>query len=404
MLPSCSSNKNIKLNPALVIGLMSGTSMDGVDVALVRISPKNENNVISKQLPELKIEMIDSLLYPLPEGLCSRLHALVETQKTSLPEICQLNFELGHLFAEAALALIAQSGCNSEAIDLIGSHGQTLFHIPGSSKENINLIQSTLQIGEPSIIAERTGITTVADFRPKDIAAGGEGAPLVCFADFVLFADNKTSKIIQNIGGIANATVIFKDKDAFAFDSGPGNILINLAVRKYFDKEFDEDAKIALSGVVDESWISKVIHDEPYFHLSPPKTTGRELFNINYLETILSKYPLIEPVDIVANLTALTAKTISDAYSRFVFSKQIIDTIILGGGGAYNPFIVYSLQKYLDNRVDIKKHEDYGISNKFKEAIAFAILAYTSYYGICNNVPSCTGAKKQVILGKIIPS
>lgn len=397
------SKKAGRLEPRLVIGLMSGSSIDGIDAALVRISaqPGGTSAIIENHC--LNVECLATVLYPFPEMVQKKLHALVEHKTATLEDLCKLNFLLGELFAQASIEVANVYGIDISKVDIIGSHGQTIYHISSTETEYNFPVRSTLQIGEPSIIAQRTGVTTIADFRPRDIAAGGEGAPLVCFADLVLFSDSKETRLVQNIGGIGNVTVIPHNAPPYAFDTGPGNALIDAIAKNIFNKDYDIDAKLAFSGHIDESWIDFVIDQEPYFKLKPPKSTGRELFNYEYLKNILDRYPIEKSEDIIASVSALTAKTIANAYKDFVLSKYTPSCTILGGGGVYNPFIVQHLNRYLDNSVPVKTHEDFGISNKFKEAIAFAILAYTTYYGIPNNVPTCTGSQNNVILGKIVP-
>jgi len=392
----------IQLEPKLVIGLMMGTSMDGVDVALVKIIPQ-KNQITCNEIPQLKIETISTLLYPIPNNIKTDLNSVAFQKNISLHTLCKLNFAIGHLLSNAVNKLIDNLDINSSEIDLIGSHGQTVYHISSDLTEHSIPLQSTLQIGEPSVIAQKTRITTIADFRPRDIAAGGQGAPLISYADLVLFSDTKEVRLVQNIGGIANVTVLPIDSLPIAFDTGPGNAMIDLLVKKYFNKDYDENGEIAFSGNIKENWVDNVINNEPYFNLKPPKSTGRELFNIEYIDNILNKFDLSDPKDIISNFSLLTAKTIAKSYNEFVLSKYTPSVIILGGGGAYNKFILENIKRYLNADIPIKLHEDFGISTKFKEAIGFAILAYTSYYGVTNNVPSCTGAKEKVVLGKITP-
>lgn len=393
----------IKLEELLVIGLMSGTSLDGVDAALVRISPSSQLGYDINDKLRVKTETLSTIVYPYDTALRSQLNTIIEEQNISIPELCQLNFKLGELYAEAAIEVSRSFGISISQVDLIGSHGQTIYHIPRNDAENHNLIQSTLQIGEASIIAQRTGITTISDFRPRDIAAGGEGAPLISFSDVNLLSSNRETRLVQNIGGLGNVTVLPHNAPPYAFDTGPGNTLIDHISRDYYDKDFDEDGAIAATGTIYEDWVDNVINDEPYFSLLPPKSTGRELFNQKYIFNILNKFPLEKPEDIMANFTALTAKTIAKAYKDFVLHCHLPACIILGGGGARNIFMVELLDSYLDRMIPIKSHEDFGIPDKFKEAIGFALLAYASYLAIPNNVPSCTGASENVILGKIIP-
>jgi len=418
------------MKPGIVIGLMSGTSVDGIDACLVKI------------YPDFSFEIIDSLVWNYPENIRQNIFKIFEN-KTSVEEICWMNFIIGEYFAQAALEVIKKAGITPKEVDLIGSHGQTIYHKPVDEYINGLNKKSTFQIGESAIIAERTGITTVSDFRPADIAAGGQGAPLVCFADEILFAKRELKsrkkndefslealthshaplRAIQNIGGMANVTVISPDKDTFAFDTGPGNVMIDYCARKFFNQEYDKDGLLAAQGEIDENWLNYLL-EEKYYSLKPPKTTGRELFSPEYIEKMLLKAPK-NPYNVMATITALTAKTIFNAYDQFIFPKQKIDELILGGGGAYNPELVKMLKKYFceagmkaqngcdeqamqgcnsffcEAGVKILSHKDFGISDKFKEALAFAFLAYTTFYKIPNNVPSCTGAKHKKILGKI---
>ncbi|MDD3150648.1 MAG: anhydro-N-acetylmuramic acid kinase [Candidatus Gastranaerophilales bacterium] len=378
----------IKKEEKLVIGLMSGTSADGIDACLVRIKPDFSFDFITGEVFEYT-KNIKNLIFK------------AFSQKLSLKELCQLNFILGECFAEAVAKLLLKAKFDKENIDLIGSHGQTIYHYPIKDCIDGYNSKSTLQIGEPSIIAKRTGITTIADFRPADIAVGGQGAPLVCFADDKIFFSPTKNRVIQNIGGFSNATVISPSCQPFAFDNGPGNVLINYFTEKFFYKEFDKDGEIANQGTIDENWLNLLMQDEYYF-LPPPKTTGREYFSQKYAENMLKSAPQ-NTYDIIATVSDLTAKTIYKSYIDFIYPQiQTVDEIILGGGGAYNKFIVARLKKYFGKTTEIKTHEDFGISNKFKEAIAFAMLAYAAYYDVPNNIPSCTGANKATVMGKII--
>lgn len=377
------------LSSKIVLGLMSGTSVDGIDACLIKIRP------------DFSFEVIDALVLDYPDNIKQNIFKIFEN-KSSVEEICWMNFVIGEYFSKAALDLIKKAGFSSEKVDLIGSHGQTIFHKPTDEFINGFNKKSTLQIGEAAIISERTGITTISDFRPADIAAGGQGAPLVCFADEIMFKSDTLSRAVQNIGGMANVTVLSPNNDTFAFDTGPGNVIINYCTKKYFGEDFDKDGQIASKGAIDEDWLNKILQEE-YYNLKPPKTTGRELFSPEYTEKILLTAPQ-NPDSIISTVTELTAKTIFDAYSQFVFTKTAINEIILGGGGAYNTELVKRLKKYFGNQIKVLRHEDFGISDKFKEAIAFAFLAYAAFYKIPNNVPSCTGAKHKTILGKISPA
>jgi len=360
-----------------VIGLMSGTSCDNVDAGLCEV------------MPDMSCKLIYGINYEYPPHIKSMLFQAFKGE-LSIKELCQLNFLVGECFANAANMIISEFG----KPDLISSHGQTIYHYPYDEKiDNISK-KSTLQIGESSIIAERTGCLTISDFRTADIAAGGQGAPLVCFADEKWFKNS----LIQNIGGISNVTVVSDNYPTFGFDTGCGNLMIDYCTRKLYQLPYDKNGEIAASGNVEESWLDCLLQDEYYF-LNPPKTSGREYFSERYIENILKFAPKNDE-DIIATLTALTAKSIVQAYERFVFPQVTPEQVIIGGGGAYNKTMMKFLRKYLPNHIELKTHEDFGISNNFKEVMAFALLGYCAYYGIPNNLPECTGAKRRVVMGK----
>lgn len=362
-----------------VIGLMSGTSCDSIDAALCEV------------YPDFSVKLIKGINHQYTEHIKAKIFSAFRNDIT-VKELCQLNFAVGRCFADAANILIGEFG----KPDLIASHGQTVYHYPFDEKiDNISL-KSTLQIGESAVIAELTNCTTISDFRQNDIAAGGQGAPLVCFADEKWFKNS----LVQNIGGISNVTVISDDCATFGFDTGCGNIMIDYCTQKFFGEKFDYAGRIANEGNICDSWLDCLLQDEYYF-LNPPKTTGREYFSPKYIENILKTAPS-EPKDIITTLTALTAKTIAQAYERFVYPVCHTDKVIIGGGGAYNKTLMKFLRTYLPQRIELKTHEDYGISNNYKEAMAFALLGYCNYYGITSNIPSCTGANKRVVLGKAI--
>ena len=365
-----------------IIGLMSGTSCDSIDAGLCEV------------YPDLSVKLISGINYKYPEHIKAKIFQLF-AGNAQIKDICQMNFAIGHCFADACKILIDEFG----KPDLIASHGQTVYHFPFEEKlDNINL-KSTLQIGDSSVIAQKTGVTTISNFREADIAAGGEGAPLVCFADEKWFKPLRKNVLVQNIGGISNVTVISKDYPTYGFDTGLGNIMIDYCMKKFFGKAYDKDGEIASSGKVCDSWLELLCQDEYYFK-NPPKTTGREYFSPNYIENSL-KYAPENKEDIIATVTALTAKTICSSYERFIFPDIMPDEVIIGGGGAYNPTLMKFIRSYLPKNIQLKTHEDYGISNNFKEVMAFALLGYCTYYGIPNNLPSCTGATKRVILGKM---
>jgi anhydro-N-acetylmuramic acid kinase len=335
-----------------------------------------------------------------------RQHILHVCLRGTVAEICELNFLLGEHFARTALAVIRKAGLKPRDIAAIGSHGQTIHHLPNAK------IPSTLQIGEPAVIAERTGITTVADFRVRDMAAGGQGAPLVPYADWALFTDEQRPRIIQNIGGIANFTFLPPRaglNNVFAVDTGPGNMLIDAVVTELSRgrQSFDRDGRWGAKGRASEKLLAACMA-HPYIRRRPPKTTGREEFGESFARWFLAKArrTRLADVDIVATATAFTAASIADAYERFAFPKLEPKNIfklqvILGGGGARNR----TLRRMLEERIDVGElltHEDFGIADSAKEALAFAILAHETLLGKPSNVPSVTGARHPVVLGKVL--
>lgn len=361
-----------------VIGLMSGTSCDSIDAALCEVHP------------DMSVKLIEGINYKYPPHIRSKLFQIF-SENCTVKDLCMMNFAVGECFAKACNILISEHG----KPDFISSHGQTVYHYPFDEKLDDISLKSTFQIGESSVIAKQTGCMTVSNFREADIACGGQGAPLVCFADEKWFKN----ALVQNIGGISNVTVISDNNLTFGFDNAPGNMIIDYCTNKYFGKPYDRDGEIAASGKVSESFLECLLQDEYYFK-NPPKTTGREYFSPKYIENAL-KYAPEKPEDIIATVTALTAKAIALSYQRFINTDGIKE-VIIGGGGAYNCELMRLLRFYLPKHLELKTHEDYGISNNFKEAMAFALLGYCTYYNIPNNLPSCTGAEKRTVMGKIV--
>ena len=365
-----------------VIALMSGTSCDSIDAGLCEV------------YPDMTVKLIQGINYKYPEHIRAKIFQLFRGE-ASVKDICQMNFAIGKCFAEACKVLISEFG----KPDFISSHGQTIYHYPFDKKiDGINL-KSTLQIGESSVIAQETNCLTISNFREADMAQGGQGAPLVCFADEKWFKNKGKNFAIQNIGGISNVTVVSKDFDTFGFDTGLGNIMIDYCMNKYFSLPYDKDGEIAKEGTISDSWLACLLQDEYYF-MDPPKSTGREYFSPKCIENTL-KFAPQNPKDIIATVTALTAKTIADSYERFIYPNVGIHEAVICGGGAYNKTLMKYLRTYLPSYIDLKTCEDYGISNNFKEVMAFALLGYCTYYGIPNNLPCCTGAKKRVVMGKL---
>jgi len=375
----------------LVVGLMSGTSMDGIDAALLRIKGSGFNTVF---------DLIGFVSFPYEPTLLKSLEGLYSNSSMEL--ISELNFLVGEAHASAAIAVIEQSGFQVNEVDLIGSHGQTIYHNPPSSKNGTG---STLQVGELDVIAERTGVTTIGDFRTRDVAAGGEGAPLVPYVDYLLFRETGKTTIAQNIGGIANATVITeKLSKVIAFDTGPGNLIMNWVVSLATEgkNKYDKDGEFAAQGSVNERLLETLLSD-PYFKLPPPKSTGGELFGSERAEELynLARGNQIQLSDLIATLLELTVESIAISYEEFIFPNWQINEVILSGGGCRNPILLKRLKDRFKS-LKISTSDTYGIPVDAKEAIAFSILANELISGNCTNLPSVTGAKSHVPLGKIV--
>ena len=368
-----------------IISMMSGTSMDGVDACLVNLSDEYDFEIKGFYTLEYPADLREALLR-------------AATDKASVSDVCVLNIAVGEHFAKCVNKLLEKYELSAKDINFISSHGQTIWHAPKPCKIGGYDITSTLQIGDISQISEKTGILTIGDFRPKDMAAGGQGAPLVPYADEILFGKSK-NVCVQNIGGISNVTVISKNCDTFAFDNGVGNMLSDYFSLKFFDKPYDKDGNFAKQGTVDEK-VLKILLQDDYYSQKPPKSTGREHFNDEYAEKMISLFEEKNPCSIIRTSVELTAKTIFDSYCNFVFPKTSVDEVIIGGGGAFNPVLMQTLQKYFDD-IPVKTHEDYGIQSKFKECLAFAVLGLNTFLRRTNNLPCCTGASKKVVMGKI---
>jgi len=385
-------------NERLVIGLISGTSADGVDAALVKVigdKPK-------------RVETLAFTTLPYPAKI--RKAVLEVSHNGDIETLCWLNFALGELFAEAALKVIEIAGVDRKRVQLIGSHGQTVRHLPPNRKHRTTQSLSrigTLQIASPAVIAMKTGIPVVSDFRAKDMAVGGQGAPLVPLVDWLLLRHSRKTRIALNIGGIANLTVLpakAKANDVLAFDTGPGNMLIDGAVRHFSGGalNYDRNGEWARQGRVDKNLL-RWLMSHPFLRQPPPKSTGREMFGDAFLREVLERAKLLGLTerDTVATLTAFTAESIADAIRRFVLPKfERVDELIVSGGGANNPILMAMLHEKLP-RVKIRRSDELGINADAKEAIAFAVLAHRTVMGFAGNLPSATGAKMPVILGSI---
>jgi anhydro-N-acetylmuramic acid kinase len=387
----------MKAKPMLVLGLMSGTSADGIDVALAGISGKS---------PHLAAKLLGHTSFKFPPAVQKEILHVAEGGGVTAGDLSQLNFRLGELFADAALAACRRFKISPRRVSLIGSHGQTVFHQGRPVAYLGHPTASTFQIAEASIIAARTGITTVGDFRPADIALGGQGAPLVPYADYLLYRDKKLGRVSLNLGGIANITVIpaaARPEQVLAFDTGPANMLIDGLVAHFTRGRlrFDENARLAsrgrsLPGLVDE------LMSDSYLRLAPPKTTGREYYGRAYVEKVLAlgRRHRAKSADLIRAATIFTALSVVDALNRFVLRKTKIHQLIVSGGGARNPLIMAQLAAALPG-VDALPSSDLGIPVDAKEAFAFALLAYETFHQHPGNLPSATGARGPAILGNI---
>ena len=382
-----------------VVGMMSGTSVDGVDAALVEISGTDS---------EPKVKLLAFENKPDPPQVREKIFSLFTPANATVDKVGYMNFLLGEIYAKSALSVIEKAGMKPEEIDVIGSHGQTIWHAPIPESPDGIPVAYTVQIGEGSVIAERTGILTVSDFRVADMAAGGQGAPLVPFSEYLLYRREKETILLQNIGGIGNMTVMpagAKPRDVFAFDTGPGNMIIDAVISAVTggEKTYDAGGETAAKGKVCNALLD-ILKEEPYYRQSLPKTTGREHFGVQYTEKILSwwKENPIPVEDLLATVTDLTAYSIADAYERYVLPKYRASEIIVGGGGSYNATLLrFMKERFAPHGVAVRTQEDLGLSSDAKEAVAFALMADCCMRGKANTLPSVTGAEHPAVMGKI---
>ena len=386
----------LKKDKKFVIGLMSGTSVDGIDAAVVEIMGNGL---------ETEVDLVAFETFPFPSGVPQRVLALCQPDTGRVDDICEMNFYIGHLFAEAVNHILKKSGIHANDIDLIGSHGQTIHHLPKDA--NTSRYPSTLQIGEPAVIAHETGIPTIADFRVADMAAGGQGAPLVSYIDYLLFYNKIKTVGLLNIGGIANLTVLPANgtfDSVSAADTGPGNMCIDAVITEITQgsERYDKAGKRAAQGTPYQQLIDEWLK-HPFFHQSPPKTTGREMFGHTYAMECLAacgEHELPDN-DCIATLTELTVQTIADYITRFITGQSLIDVLYVSGGGVHNQTIMRRLDELLAD-TSVEPVDNSGISADAKEAIAFAILANETLHGNAGNLPSATGASVRKVLGKFV--
>jgi anhydro-N-acetylmuramic acid kinase len=396
----------------IVAGVMSGTSADGINVALVRIGSPSRSGAsvlagagVGEQECPPHPELLGQAEYPYPARVRAAVLAAMNAERASVAGLARLNFVLGELYAEAVLAT---EGRFRVKADLVGCHGQTLYH-QGEVRAFLGRkIAATWQTGEAAIIAARVGVPVVSDFRPADMAVGGKGAPLVPYLDYLLFRDPRVGRIVQNIGGIANLTAIPAGAAAervLAFDTGPGNMVIDAVTDALFGQPYDRGGRIAASGRVLDP-VRRTFMSRKFFRTHPPKTAGREEFGREFVREFLRRCGRARQQDVVATATALTAQSIADAVRRFVLPKaghrNSFAEMILSGGGSKNASLVRMLRESLDPvGIRLRSSDDFGLPSQAKEAVAFAVLAYETWNRRPSNIPSATGAKRAATLGKI---
>jgi anhydro-N-acetylmuramic acid kinase len=385
----------------IVAGVMSGTSADGIDVALVSVGePKARGRVPRGHT----IRLLGHMHFPYAAKVRAGILAAMNADRARVADLARLNFLLGELYADAVL--VTQRRFRVKA-DLVGCHGQTLYHQGKGQSFLGRKVATTWQTGEGAVIAARVGVPVVSDFRPADLAAGGKGAPLVPYLDYLWFRDARIGRIVQNIGGIANLTAIpagARSEEVFAFDTGPGNMVIDAVTQELFGKAFDRDGKIAASGRVLDHVVERILRRK-FFLAPPPKTAGREEFGREFVRAFLRDCGPASKEDIVATATALTVQSIAAATFRFVYertSKNPFRELIVSGGGARNKTLVRMLSQWMvPPRIQVRFSDEFGLPSEAKEAVAFAVLAYETWNRRASNVPSATGAKRGAVLGKI---
>ncbi len=390
----------------VVAGVMSGTSADGVDVAVCRISPGR----MKGETPRVKLLGHAGVAYP--KDVRAAVLSAMDADAISVAELARLNWRLGEVYAEAVEKAQSTFGMK---VELVGCHGQTVYH-QGAAKEYLGKeVRATWQTGEASVIAERLRVPVVSDFRPADLAAGGQGAPLVPMLDYCMFRSAKVSRVLLNLGGIANLTAIPAGGGTdrvIAFDIGPGNMAIDGCMRRLYQREFDKSGTVARSGKVLKNVVEKVLREE-YFSALPPKSCGREQFGEVFVSRLIAMCRRVggrenRDEDVVATATALTVASIVDAYRRFVAghveqaaSESLVE-LVAAGGGAKNNALMGMLEGELESlKVKVRMMEELGIPAQAKEAVAFALLAWLSWHRLPGNVPAATGAKRAVVLGKV---
>jgi len=374
------------------IGLMSGTSLDGIDAALCEVTGHGKDK---------KIKLVEFITYPMDARLIERISQACFKETSSVDLICSLNFEIGYAFSAAVKALLEKANMQSSEIDFIASHGQTIYHQPIADE---NHVMSTLQIGEAAVIAYEHNCQVISNFRVMDMAAGGQGAPLVPYSEYVLYSQENKNICLLNLGGIGNVTWLNGSMDPsqiLAFDTGPANMMINAAMKHFYNQSYDDGGKVGASGKLIDALL-KELQSDSYFELEPPKSTGRELFGEDRTLALIKKYSEYPHEDIVHTFTRFTAWSVAYHVKKYLCKEKPVDLLLVGGGGAHNNTIMTMLAEELPG-VEVLSQDDYGYSADAKEAIAFVVLGNETLHGGFSNVKSATGATESVVLGNITP-
>lgn len=382
-----------------IIGLMSGTSADGIDAALVEITGQGRRT---------QVRLLRFLCVPYTPEMRAAVLRLCDPKTAVVADLCALHAALGERFAEAARRVAEAADLSLRDVDAIASHGQTIWHQPTPYPIGDTQARGTLQIGSPAVIAAQTGCTVVSDFRSADMALGGQGAPLIPYADWALLTSDVEARAVQNIGGIANVTYLPKNAEreaVLAFDTGPGNMILDALVRRFTGgaQAFDRDGARAAQGEVSSRLLNHLL-EHPFYALPPPKSTGREMFGEAYADAVLvhARRLRLPAVNLLATVTALTAESIARAYRDFLAPRGGVQTVIVGGGGSHNKTLMRMLAERLAP-ARLTTHAEFGIPDDAKEALAFALLGYETLHHRPSNIPSATGASRPAVLGSITP-
>lgn len=382
-------------SPRTVVGLMSGTSLDGVDAALVELEGSG---------PDLTMEPEAFVHVPYPGALRNLIRQSTDPDSSSVQVLTRLDARLAETYAEAVDRVLAEANTDRNALDLVGSHGQTVCHLPEPADCAGARVRATLQLGNPSTLATRLNVPVVGDFRPADMALGGQGAPLVPYFDYVTFTDADEHRGLLNLGGIANLTVLpagGTPDEVRAFDTGPANMVIDALADRLFDAPMDRDGQHAAAGTPDHDLLADLL-EGPFFRRKPPKSTGRDDFGADYVDRLLNAAQSrgLSPEDTMATATLLTAASVYQAYAQYVRPDQSIDVLIASGGGVNNDMLLRMLRDAFAP-ISVRIASEYGVDGDAKEALCFAVLAHETVNGVPTSLPSVTGAERAAILGSL---